>query len=85
MQLVGRRTKFWGLEGQYGQSVCTVSEKSGSAYVRDASGTLHHIAARVRQGSEAIAKGEGVLVIQYDEQSDSYLVKKWSPEEDCIS
>ena len=69
-----------GLEGCAGEAVSLISATSGSVYVRDASGTLHHIAARVAPECESLPKGAPVLVVSY-EDGECYRVKRWSPDE----
>ena len=67
------------LEGRSGEAVSVISARSGSVYVRDASGTLHSIAARIRADDEPITRGTQVLVISYFADGDYFQVKQWSP------
>lgn len=63
------------LEGRVGECDATIDEKRGSILVRDEFGTLHHAAARSR---EPIARGQSVLVIQYEPNGDYFQVQNWT-------
>jgi membrane protein implicated in regulation of membrane protease activity len=65
------------LEGRVGEADAAIASTCGSALVRDEHGTLHRIAARAPQDTEAIRSGEPVLVVAYDEESRAYRVARW--------
>ena len=69
-----------GLQGRVGEAVSIVSETSGSVYARDEGGTLHQLPARVWPGTKPLPRGAQVLVIEYQEKDDCYLVKSWTPD-----
>jgi hypothetical protein len=69
-----------GLIGRAGEAVSAVTETSGSVYVRDEQGTLHHIAGRVEAGHQSVVKGTQVLIVDYAADRDVYQVREWTPE-----
>jgi membrane protein implicated in regulation of membrane protease activity len=63
------------LQGRVGECDATIGKSKGSILVRDEFGTLHHLAARC---DEPIARGEAVLLIEYDGRGDFFLVRVWT-------
>ena len=68
------------LEGRQGVAIANVSERMGSAHVRDANRTLHQLPVRVHPTQEAIAKGTPLLIVEYQPDEDFYWVRAWTPE-----
>lgn len=62
------------LQGLVGECDATIDASRGSLLVRDEFGTLHHLAAR---SSEPIARGEAVLLIEYETKGDFFQVRSW--------
>ncbi len=62
------------LQGRVGECDATIDEGKGSLLVRDEFGTLHHLAARC---DEPIARGEAVLLIEYNANGDFFQVRGW--------
>lgn len=62
------------LQGRIGECDATTDAGRGSLLVRDEFGTLHHLAAR---SNEPIARGEAVLLIEYQVSGDYFLVRSW--------
>jgi membrane protein implicated in regulation of membrane protease activity len=63
------------LQGRVGECDATTDSRRGSLLVRDEFGTLHHVAAR---SDEPIARGEAVLLIEYQPSGDFFQVRSWS-------
>ena len=62
------------LQGRVGECDATIDSRKGSVLVRDEFGTLHHFAARC---DEPIARGEAVLLTEYQQDGDFFQVRVW--------
>jgi membrane protein implicated in regulation of membrane protease activity len=62
------------LIGRTGSVVYEVSSDGGTAQVRDASGTLHQIAARVPTGHTELQAGSSVIVVAFDAERGAFIV-----------
>lgn len=62
------------LQGRVGECDATIDSQRGSLLVRDEFGTLHHLAARC---DGPIARGQAVLLIQYEADGDYFQVRVW--------
>lgn len=64
------------LVGLIGEAVSPITDRMGSVYVRDATGTLHHLPSRIMPDGASIAKGEKVVIVKYHAEKDFYWVEK---------
>jgi membrane protein implicated in regulation of membrane protease activity len=62
------------LVGREATVITRITPTSGSADVRDASGSLHRIPAKTEAGE--IARGEKVLVVNFDEEKSTFVVEQ---------
>jgi membrane protein implicated in regulation of membrane protease activity len=62
------------LIGRTGSVVYEVSADGGTAQVRDASGTLHQIAARVPTGHTELQSGSSIIVVSFDAERGAFIV-----------
>jgi membrane protein implicated in regulation of membrane protease activity len=67
------------LVGLLGHTVYTTTEKSGTINVKDQYGTVHRVQARLQEGDESLPPGTEVVVIDYDEEGNRFLVRKYDP------
>lgn len=63
------------LVGTTGEAIYTIDEKFGKAAVRDPQGYRFQVPCRVGVGAEPIAKGQRVLLVEYEE--DFYIVRPY--------
>lgn len=64
------------LEGCAGEAISPIASNAGAAFVRDGNGTLHQVSCR---SDIRIERGARVLLIEWDEETDCYRVKPWTP------
>ena len=62
------------LVGRMGRVVFQVTQTMGTAQVRDGSGTLHQIPARVAPAHEPLESGQEIIVTAYDAQTGTFLI-----------
>lgn len=62
------------LLGRAGRVVYEVTEDTGTVQVRDASGTVHQIAARVPKGHSALVPGQQALIITFETTHGFFIV-----------
>jgi membrane protein implicated in regulation of membrane protease activity len=62
------------LVGREATVITRITPTSGSADVRDASGSLHRIPAKTESGE--ITRGEKVLVVNFDEEKSTFVVEQ---------
>lgn len=62
------------LVGRMGRVVFQVTQTMGTAQVRDASGTLHQIPARIAPGHEPLESGQEIIITAYDTQAGAFLI-----------
>lgn len=62
------------LLGRAGRVVYEVTADSGTVQVRDASGTVHQIAARIPQGHAPLEAGQSALIISFETAHGYFLV-----------
>lgn len=62
------------LVGRTGRVVFEVTQTTGMAQVRDVSGTLHQIAARVPPGHEPLESGQEILITAFDTGTGAFIV-----------
>lgn len=62
------------LIGRTGSVVYEISADGGTAQVRDASGTLHQIAARVPTGHTELQSGSSIIVVSFDSERGAFIV-----------
>jgi membrane protein implicated in regulation of membrane protease activity len=64
------------LVGRTGKVIFAVTDSEGTVQVRDAGGTVHQIAARIRQGRESLASGAEVLLVGYDSEQGAFIIEE---------
>jgi hypothetical protein len=64
------------LVGRDGTVIFEVTDASGMIQVRDVSGTLHQVPARVQAGQEPLESGQKIMVGAYDAQRGAFLVEE---------
>jgi membrane protein implicated in regulation of membrane protease activity len=63
------------LIGKTGKVIFGVSNTEGTIQVRDMTGTLHQLPARVRDGQGDIASGQEVLLVGFDSEHGCFIVE----------
>ena len=64
------------LIGLLGRTVFSTTESSGTVDIKDPSGTVHRMQAKVEPGKEPIPSGSDVIVVDLDENDNRYVIRQ---------